>query len=91
MTPALVTAQPSAPQPAPQPYVVGNPLGVTPSGPRGPSGPFAPMSGDVSVFGAIHNAESCAYTCGYSSCTASGISKNASDSTAKNSPGLSEA
>jgi hypothetical protein len=67
LLPALAFAQPPAPQPAtpqpatPQPYVVGNPLGVTPSGPSGPTGPFAPMSANVSVHGAIINAESCAY------------------------------
>ena len=59
--PTRATAQPPASQPASQPYVVGNPLGVTPSGPDGARGPFAPMSANVTVFGAIHNAESCAY------------------------------
>ena len=58
---AVATAQPPARQPASPPYVVGKPLGVTPSGPNGPSGPFEPMSANVTVFGAIHNAESCSY------------------------------
>ena len=61
VVPTLATAQAAAPQPGPQPYVVGNPLGVTPSGPNRPPGPFEPMSADVTVFGAIHSAESCAY------------------------------
>ena len=56
MCPAPATAQP--PAPAPQPYVVGNPLGVTPPG---PGGRFEPTSAGVTVFGAIVNAESCAY------------------------------
>lgn len=61
VAPTLAAAQPAAPQPAVQPYVVGSPLGVTPSGPEGPSGRFEPMSANVTVFGAIHNAESCSY------------------------------
>ena len=61
VAPTIATAQPPAPQPAPQPYVVGTPLGVTPSGPNGPTGRFEPTSANVTVFGAIHNAESCAY------------------------------
>jgi hypothetical protein len=61
VVPALATAQQAAPQPAPQPYAVGGPLGVTPSGAANPSGRFEPMSANVAVFGAIHNAESCSY------------------------------
>ena len=60
VAPALATAQ--APPPlGPPPYGVGNPLGVTSSAPGGPGGRFEPMSANVTVFGAIHNAESCAY------------------------------
>ena len=66
IVPALAAAQqppapPPAAPPAPQPYVVGNPLGVVPSGPDGPRGPFEPMSANVKVFGAVVSAESCAY------------------------------
>src|SRR5215208_728342 len=45
--------------PAPQPYSVGNRLGlpVTP----GPGGAFEPTSPNVKVFGAIYSAESCSY------------------------------
>lgn len=45
--------------PAPQPYFVGNRLGL-PINPA-PDGTFAPMSGNVKVFGAIYSAESCSY------------------------------
>ena len=50
--------QPAAPQP-PQPYVVGNALGlpVLPGG----TAPFEPISPDVKVYGAIYSAESCSY------------------------------
>jgi hypothetical protein len=43
----------------PQPYVVGNPLGlpVTPS----PTAPFESVSPNVKVYGAIYSAESCSY------------------------------
>lgn len=43
----------------PQPYVVGNPLGlpVTPAA----DGAFAPISSRVKVYGAIYSAESCSY------------------------------
>jgi hypothetical protein len=47
-------------QPAqPQPFSVGNPLGlpITPSADRA----FEPMSANVKVFGAIYSAESCSY------------------------------
>jgi hypothetical protein len=45
--------------PAPQPFSVGNSLGlpVTP----GPDGKFDPISPNVKVFGAIYSAESCSY------------------------------
>jgi hypothetical protein len=45
--------------PAPQPYFVGNPLGlpVTPA----PNGTFEPISPNVKVYGAIYSAESCSY------------------------------
>ena len=57
---AIVAAAVSAQQPqGPQPYVVGNRLGlpVTPGG----SAPFDPMSSNVKVYGAIYSAESCSY------------------------------
>ncbi|MCC6928363.1 MAG: hypothetical protein IT359_05145 [Gemmatimonadaceae bacterium] len=59
--PASIAGQQPAPRTAPQPYVVGNPLGVTRPAPNDSSGTFAPMSANVTVFGAIHNAESCSY------------------------------
>lgn len=45
--------------PAPQPFFVGNPLGL-PINPAA-NGAFAPMSPNVKVFGAIYSAESCSY------------------------------
>ena len=45
--------------PAPQPFFVGNPLGL-PINPAA-DGAFAPMSPNVKVFGAIYSAESCSY------------------------------
>lgn len=54
--PALAAAQAPPSPPAPQPYTVGNPLGVTPAG-----GTPQPMSDNVTVSGAIVSAESCAY------------------------------
>lgn len=63
LVPVLAAAQSPAP-PAPPPYGVGNPLGVTPPGAGGTPGPFEPMSANVKVFGAIHNAESCVYDAG---------------------------
>jgi hypothetical protein len=58
---SAVAAQ--APQPAtpaaPQPYFVGNPLGL-PINPA-PDGKFTPMSSNVKVYGAIYSAESCSY------------------------------
>jgi hypothetical protein len=55
----LVPGELVAQQPAPPPYVVGNPLGlpVTP----GAGGTFEPVSPNVKVFGAIFSAESCSY------------------------------
>jgi hypothetical protein len=51
--------QPGAASSGPQPYVVGNPLGlpVTPA----PDGTFNPMSKNVKVYGAVYSAESCSY------------------------------
>lgn len=45
--------------PTPQPYVVGNAVGlpVTPT----PNTPFEPTSSNVKVYGAIYSAESCSY------------------------------
>jgi hypothetical protein len=48
-----------APPSAPQPYVVGNRLGL-PINPD-PAGVFNPMSSNVKVYGAIYSAESCSY------------------------------
>src|SRR5262245_5861121 len=46
----------------PQPYFVGNALGMpmTPA----PDGKFDPMTNNVKVFGAIYSAESCSYDAG---------------------------
>src|SRR5688572_7372025 len=56
---ALLAQQP-APQPqAPQPFSVGNRLGL-PINPA-PDGKFEPMSSNVKVYGAIYSAESCSY------------------------------
>jgi hypothetical protein len=49
---------PQAPQ-APQPYMLGNPLGL-PINPS-PTQPFQPMSSNVKFYGAIYSAESCSY------------------------------
>src|SRR6188768_2096482 len=55
-----VLAAQQAPAPAgPQPYFVGNPLGL-PINPA-PDGAFNPMSSNVKVYGAIYSAESCSY------------------------------
>ncbi|MDX1674418.1 MAG: SMP-30/gluconolactonase/LRE family protein [Longimicrobiales bacterium] len=57
---ALVAGPAFAQQPEElQPYAVGNPLGlpVTPTS----DGAFEPISPDVTVYGGIYNAESCAY------------------------------
>src|SRR5262245_16097195 len=50
--------QPAAPT-GPQPYMLGNPLGL-PINPD-PKGTFNPMSSNVKVYGAIYSAESCSY------------------------------
>jgi hypothetical protein len=58
----LVAAALHAQQPAaqgPQPYMLGNPLGL-PINPA-PNGTFNPMSSHVKVYGAIYSAESCSY------------------------------
>jgi hypothetical protein len=57
-TGSLVAQQPAAPA-GPQPYFVGNRLGL-PINPA-PDGAFNPMSSNVKVFGAIYSAESCSY------------------------------
>src|SRR5688572_25228936 len=54
----LAQAPPQAPA-GPQPYVVGNRLGM-PINPA-PDGKFDPMSSNVKVYGAIYSAESCSY------------------------------
>lgn len=59
-SPTGAGGQQPAPATAPQPYVVGTPLGVT-SGTAGGRGRSAATSANVTVFGAIHNAESCVY------------------------------
>src|SRR5688500_7407822 len=56
--------QPAAPAPpavptGPQPYFVGNSLGM-PINPA-PDGKFDPMSKNVKVYGSIYSAESCSY------------------------------
>jgi hypothetical protein len=62
-TAVLVAQQPPAAAPqapaTPQPYSVGNRLGmpITPAA----DGTFTPMSSNVKVFGAIYSAESCSY------------------------------
>ena len=48
-----------APQSGPQPYFVGNPLGL-PINPA-PDGAFNPITSNVKVYGAIYSAESCSY------------------------------
>ena len=55
---SLQAQQPAAPA-GPQPYTVGNRLGmpITPA----PDGAFTPMSSNVKVYGAIYSAESCSY------------------------------
>jgi SMP-30/Gluconolactonase/LRE-like region len=55
---ALVAQQPPAPT-GPQPFSVGNRLGM-PINPA-PDGKFDPMSSNVKVYGAIYSAESCSY------------------------------
>ena len=55
-TGALLAQQPS---PTPQPYFVGNRLGL-PINPA-PDGAFEPTSSNVKVYGSIYSAESCSY------------------------------
>ena len=54
-----VVAQPPPAPTGPQPYIVGNPVGlpITPT----PAGGFTPMSPNVKMFGALYSAESCSY------------------------------
>jgi len=63
---AGLTAAPSAQQPqppaGPQPYSVGNRLGM-PINPA-PDGTFTPMSSNVKVYGSVYSAESCSYDAG---------------------------
>ncbi len=49
-------------QPAPQPYLVGNPVGM-PVNPAA-DGKFEPVSSNVKMFGTIYSAESCSYDAG---------------------------
>ena len=55
--PAVALAQ--QPQATPQPFSVGNPLGL-PAVPAA-TGTFEPISSNVKVYGAIYSAESCSY------------------------------
>ena len=55
----LVTAQQPQPPQGPQPFSVGNRLGL-PINPAA-DGTFNPMSSNVKVYGAIYSAESCSY------------------------------
>jgi outer membrane protein assembly factor BamB len=59
---AASTVQAQTPQPAPQPFSVGNRLGlpITPAA----DGAFEAMSSNVKVYGAIYSAESCSYDAG---------------------------
>src|SRR5687767_8686247 len=56
---ATLAQQPPAQPQGPQPYFVGNRLGmpITPA----PDGAFTAMSSNVKVYGAIYSAESCSY------------------------------
>jgi hypothetical protein len=58
---SLHAQQPAAPAAGqqPQPYMLGNPLGL-PISPA-PNGQFNPISPNVKVYGAIYSAESCSY------------------------------
>ena len=58
---SLAAQQPPAPA-GPQPFTVGNRLGM-PIAPA-PDGAFTPMSSNVKVYGAIYSAESCSYDAG---------------------------
>jgi hypothetical protein len=55
----LIAQAPAQPPTGPQPYSVGNALGM-PINPA-PDGKFDPMSKNVKVYGAIYSAESCSY------------------------------
>ena len=55
---SALAQQPAAPA-GPQPFSVGNRLGM-PINPA-PDGKFDPMSKNVKVYGAIYSAESCSY------------------------------
>ena len=55
----LLAQQAPTAQGGPQPYIVGNRLGL-PINPA-PDGAFNPISSNVKVFGAIYSAESCSY------------------------------
>ena len=57
-----LAAQQGPPPAGPQPYFVGNRLGL-PINPA-PDGAFSPMSSNVKVYGAIYSAESCSYDSG---------------------------
>ncbi len=59
MAAGVLIAQAPAQPAGPQPYFVGNPLGM-PINPA-PDGKFDPMSKNVKVYGAIYSAESCSY------------------------------
>jgi hypothetical protein len=59
MAAGVLIAQAPAQPAGPQPYFVGNPLGM-PINPA-PDGKFEPMSKNVKVYGAIYSAESCSY------------------------------
>src|SRR5687767_8960167 len=60
---ATLAQQPAPQQPqAPQPYFVGNRLGM-PINPAA-DGAFNPMSSNVKVYGSIYSAESCSYDAG---------------------------
>ena len=59
MAAGVLMAQAPAQPTGPQPYSVGNPLGM-PINPA-PDGKFDPMSKNVKVYGAIYSAESCSY------------------------------
>jgi len=59
LVPGAAEAQQPAPPAGPQPFTVGNRLGM-PIAPA-PDGAFNPMSTNVKVYGAIYSAESCSY------------------------------
>jgi len=55
----ITTASFAQQAPAPQPYFVGNPLGLPINPPA--NGTFEPMSSNVKVYGSVYSAESCSY------------------------------